>query len=154
LDWSHWDQSKGAAVFRGFSQLGDRVVITVLATDADGAVSLPAAAPWVSLYHDSDSGAPRFSTQLPPVDPVKSPGLFARALHLDQRFPTGYYSALAFWLDGSGNARVQRDSFVILPGGHGDGAVIGMYFYTRPHANFLVQHLDSGKLVRGRNPAV
>jgi hypothetical protein len=131
-------------MFIGAYQLGDRVPLAVL-TDA-----LPAAAP-VAVVH-GETG-PVYSTLLPQIDRAGAPRLFTRSVHLDARWTPGYYSVQYAWtVAGSGRALV--DTFQVLPNGHRDGAVIALYAYHRPHADFLVQQVDSGKIVKGRNPSI
>lgn len=139
-------------MYLGDFQLGDRVPLTVFCTNASGAPVSPDAAPAVSIFLEGAS-APAFSMRLPPADRVNTPGLFLHALHLDGRFTTGEYVAHVSWL-ASGAARATLLRFGVLPGGHADGAVIAMYPYRRPHADFLVQQTDGRKLLRGRNPVV
>lgn len=80
-------------------------------------------------------------------------GFFGHTIHLDNRFAVGRYGVRYSWTV-SDASRMLLDTFDVLENGNGDGVVIAMYHFHRPHAEFLVQELDSRKLIKGRNPTV
>jgi hypothetical protein len=41
-----------------------------------------------------------------------------------------------------------------VDGGDIRGACISAYFYERPEANYVVQSLENGSIIKGRNPTV
>jgi hypothetical protein len=112
----------------------------------------PAAAPSVTIYGGPD--AVHVALKLPPADLSKAPGLFAYALHLDARFRPGDYGARFVWDNGAGGACAAVRTFSVPEGGDTDGAVIALYNFQIGPNVFLVQQLDSRKLVKGRNPRV
>lgn len=138
-------------MYIGSYQLGDRLPVSVLCQDGDGLPTLPDAAPHVSFY--KSAGGPVMTAAVPPADERAARGLFASSVHLDERFAAGSYVAeYSYTL--SGSAVVSTDVFTVLPNGDPGGSVIAVYHYHRPHAVFLVQQLDTGRLVKGRNPSV
>jgi hypothetical protein len=139
-------------MYLGRFQLGDRLPLVVLTRDGSGQPELPDAAPGAALYPPGAT-APAVSLELPPADPIGSPGLFLHALHLGRLFAAGEYRVRYSWTAG-GLPRSATGSFTILPGGHPDGTVIAMYRFRRPHADFIIQQLDGGVRVKGRNPTV
>lgn len=138
-------------MYLGAYQLGDRLPGAILCRGSTLLPVAPDLAPTANIY--SVSAGPVAQYSLPPADRPGATGLFARAIHLDARFSVGRYAVHYSWLV-SGAARASCDVFDILTGGHADGAVIALYPYHCPHAEFLVQQLDSRKLVKGRNPTV
>lgn len=135
-------------MYLGRFQLGDRMAIPLLTTDADYAPDLPAAAPVLKLYGPSGATVV-VEYKMPPVDKVNYPGLFMIPVHLGPLFSVGQWEAV-MWYDSA----QQTANFDIIAGGNSDGHVIALHWYQRPHADFLVQQLDSRKIVKGRNPTV
>jgi hypothetical protein len=136
---------------RGRYQLGEEIPLSVLCVDADGAPANPSVAPHMDIY--------RGATQvlagklLPQLDPGGATGLFGLRLFLGADFSEGRHTVVYRYLTGSYLGQ-QTEEFEVVAGGHRDGAVLAMHWYERPHARFVVQQLDSGKLVKGRNPRV
>lgn len=134
--------------YAGSQSLGGRIHLGVACVSGQAPVT-PDAAP-VAVVQDS-SGDVVAAYALPPADPSSARGVFATAVHLDRRYAAGSYTAHVSYTVG-GAARSEAVGFEVLPGGHPDGAVIAGYHYHRPHAEFQVLQLDSGKLFKGRNP--
>lgn len=137
-------------MYLGDYQLGDRLPLEVFCQNAAGLPVEPDAAPVATVYAGSATTSV-VSQLLPPADRFGAPGLFQHTMHLDGRFNTGRYNVLFSWL-ASGSPRVSLARFYVLPNGNAAGAVIAMTHYRQPQAEFLVQQLDSGRLVKGRNP--
>ena len=136
---------------RGRFQLGEHVPLAVLCRNSSGQPAAPDAAPQVDVY--SDTTHPTTGKAIPAQDKSLVTGLFTYRLFLGSGFVVGRYTVTYHWVIGA-NHGMQVDDFEIVGGGHEDGEVISMYFYDRPHADFIVQQLSSGKVVRGRNPEV
>jgi len=128
------------------------VPIGVQCTDGSGNPAAPDAAPTYRVY---GTGSAALATgSVPPKDPANDSGFFEGFLRLGQLFSAGVYSVVYGWTTGSGgHTGGDLDTFEVLPGGDPAGAVIGMYFFPRPQANFIVQQLDSGAVRVGKNPS-
>jgi hypothetical protein len=138
-------------VYRGLYQLGDFVNLAVLTTDSAGLPAAPDAAPKVDIY---DSSSVVVAGQgVPAIDRTIVTGLFGLRLPLDGKFSPGQYTAVYRWTVGAFSGQ-ETDTFEVLPGGHPDGAVVAAFYLDKPHARFIVQQTDAGKIVRGRNPEV
>lgn len=138
--------------YLGDFQLGDRLPIKVLCTNAAGLPISPDEAPTASFYA-AGSATAAFSVALPAADPTDATGLFLLAVHLDGRLSEGNYAVQLAWTV-SGSPRAELRKFTVIPGGNKDGAVVAMYHYRRPHADFLIQQTDGRKLLRGANPTI
>lgn len=135
----------------GSYRQGERMPLTLQCRAASLAPVLPLTAPRATVQ--GGPASVRYVFLLPPVDPAHAAGLFGLVMHLDRRFQPGRYG-VRFEFDDAGSPRARAASFTVLPGGNPDGSVIAMYALHRPEAEFLLQQLDSGKLVKGRNPSV
>lgn len=134
----------------GRFQLGGFVPVSVSCRAADRPYA-PVAAPTFRVY--DDGGLLVTTGKIPPADVGAALGLFIFNLRLDEDFGVGVHSvAIQFTANGSPRLAVQH--FEIVGGGDTDGAVISAYFYERPHARFLVEKLDSGQRLLGRNPRI
>lgn len=141
-------------MYLGAYQLGGRVALTILCHDANGVPLAPDAAPRVSV-HGGQSNVFIAAFDAPPLDRPNAPGLFQMVLHLGGRFPVGYYEAFYTYSVGLGsNNPVEHDSFQVVAGGDPRGAVLALYALNKPHAQFLIQQCDSGKILKGSNPSV
>lgn len=98
-----------------------------------------------------------FSRDIPIVDRYKTTAVFRFPILLDSRFSAGHYTLHYYYRQSSwhgGGNQDNWDTFEIMPAGHADGQVGNMYFYQRPHADFVVAGLESGAIFQGRNPSV
>jgi len=134
----------------GRYQLGTSVPVPLLCVDGSNTPVVPDAAPYARIMHGATVVA---NVQMPILDSLAQTGLFHYPLYLDSSYAVGSYQAILSWVTGSFHGLDAHD-FEIIPAGHVDGAVTSMYFYRRPHADFVVQGLQSGKIIPGRNPRV
>lgn len=135
----------------GFQQQGVELPLLVHALDADGDPDLPQDNPVASVYAPDGTLAARVRLGCDQQGVVT--GLFRRPLMLDGRFAaTGLYAVSYSWQDSSGRACGETAQFLLRPGGHADGAVIGLRAVRRPQAVFLLRQTDAGVLARGKNP--
>ncbi len=134
--------------FRGRKILGSYVTLSVLCRDGVGDPLPPDEAPLASIYGD----AGHITTfRIPPCERAIIPGYFQYGLFLGPSYSVGVYSVVYSWhftTDYYG----EVDTFTVIPSGNHDGSVISMHYYERPGARFLVQQLDSGKLIVAKNP--
>ncbi len=134
----------------GRYQIGGTVVLYLQCTNAAGTASVPTDAPQVKLW--SPSGALVLEDKMPVFPQVT--GLFYYNLYLGEPYDeTGNWNATYRYLVSTYQG-AQSDYFEILPGGHLDGHVVGMYHYRRPHADFLVHQTEAGNIRKGLNPRV
>ena len=136
-------------MYRGRYQLGQEIPLTVLTVNGSGTPTAPTEAPFYEVHNTS--GKVKSGKFMPVLDRFGVTGLFQANVRLDTDFSPGRYTVVYRWLAGSFQG-VEYSSFEVVAGGDADGAVIAAFWYERPHADFLVQQLDSGKLVRGKNP--
>ena len=92
-------------------------------------------------------------TRIPVKDPDLVTGQFLFRVFLNHDFSVGRYTVHYTWAYSS-NTYIDIDTFEIVAGGDPDGAINSMYFYHRPHADFVVYQLTSGKIQKRRNPKV
>lgn len=139
-------------MYRGRFQLGQEVPLGVLCRNASDTPTNPDAAPLVDIYNDAGSKVIS-GHRLPLVDRGGQAGYFARRFFLDGRFAVGRYSVVYRYVISSYIGR-EEDCFEVMAGGSKRGSIIGLYWFDRPQAKFLVQHLDSGQVRQSRNPRV
>lgn len=98
-------------------------------------------------------GGPTVRSGLLPVETTDAAttGLFRGAFAPDNTDMPGRYVAL-FAFDAISKIRGEVCSLELVPGGHQLGAVISKIGMTRPDANILMCHDESGKITEGRGP--
>ncbi len=137
--------------FLGRFQLGDIVPLFLLARTAGGTPSPVAAPPTVEVW--SSAGDKVVSKEMPIIDRYTYDGTFLLPVALGAGFVAGVYTVVYHFTIGSYYG-IETANFEVMPGGHTDGTVVSMYFYERPQARFIVQQLDSGLMIQGRNPSL
>jgi hypothetical protein len=80
-------------------------------------------------------------------------GLFRRTQFLGRLYAVGMYQVV-YYYSVSGAPMAETDCFEIVGGGGNLGSVVSTYFYDRPEAKFVIQGLESGEILKGRNPSV
>ncbi len=120
--------------------------------DSTRALTLPDAPPQAKIF----TGTTLVESKLMPIeDRYVLTGWFRATLFLGHLYSTGFYDVVYYYSTGSGAFNgVVTDNFEIVPGGDPRGAVIGTYFYDRPEARYIVQGLESGAIIKGRNPTI
>lgn len=137
-------------MFRGNVQLGQEVILGLQCLDASGVPVLPDESPVIDVYAPGHVVAGK---KIPINDKAGVTGFFQYGLFLDLKFTVGP-CLVTYRYHAGAYEGFAEDTFTILPGGHPDGTIISLAWYHRPHANFLVAQLTSGKLVKGRNPTI
>jgi hypothetical protein len=123
----------------GYFQLGQDLPLWLRCRS--GAVNVvPTAAPTATVAGQT--------VKLAPLDASRTDGLFRGKLFLGPAFSAGGYTVTFAWSGGS-----LQQTFTILPGGHTNGRIIGLYCYERPYATHLVMHTTRGIMTSGRNPS-
>lgn len=137
--------------YRGRYQLGQNVPLRLLCTNGAGTPSVPTNAPRFAVWAN---GTKVSSGRLPVLDRYGQTGLFGDSLFLGSSWATGTYQVVYSYAVGT-QAMIEVDTFEIVAGGDVRGAVLALYFYVRPHANFVMQQRETARSpVWGRNPTV
>lgn len=136
-------------MFIGRYKKGDWLPLSVQCRD-NLAVVAPDAAPMVNIY------SPTFSKVFtarssPPRASGRRTGLFEIEQFLGSEFSTGIYNVLVTYSKSPKNF-ADLLSFEVVPSGHQDGSYINLYFYERPHADYVVGQLDGDVLEFRKNP--
>lgn len=138
-------------MYRGRQMLGTEIALSVLCVNGSNVPSEPTAAPTMDIY--SDSAKVMSLLAMPPMDRYQATGYFQRKVFLNGLFSVGQYRVVYRYIVGSFKG-IVIDSFEIISGGNVAGTPIAMYFYRRPHCDWVVQQMDSGRLLKRRNPSV
>lgn len=137
-------------MYLGRYQLGQEIPLSVRALNSSGVPTAPAAVPTINVYK-SDGTKVISAKGIPIVDRYGVTGYFSYNLYLDARFATGSYAIVVSWTV-SGFTGRDVLHFEVVRAGNVDGAIVSLYFYRRPHADFILQGTDGGVLTKGRNP--
>ena len=134
----------------GKVQLGTYLDFYLQCTDADEVKSMPVYVPFLKVWIASSL---IHAAEMPLLDKTSQVGLFATHLFLGNEFDVGYGTAEMYYQVG-GKFGIETRTFEIVPGGHVDGQVLGMFFYQKPAAEFVVYQTEAGTLRKGKNPRV
>jgi hypothetical protein len=136
-------------MFLGRYKKGDWLPLSVQCRD-NLAVVAPDAAPEISIYSPAFSKVfgPR---SIPPRASGRRTGLFEIEQFLGSEFSVGIYNVIVTYAK-SPNFFADLLSFEVVPSGHQDGSYINLYFYERPHADYVVGQLDADILEFRKNP--
>jgi hypothetical protein len=134
--------------FLGRYQLGWTVPLTLQVKDDDSAPSVPTNPPYAKVY--LPDGA-IFSYEMAVVTPGAVTGVFHFPLFLGPGFTAGQTRIVYTYRVGS-DYGMDEDTLEIIPGGDDEGSVVAMHWYERPQARIVVQSLENGTIVSGRNP--
>jgi hypothetical protein len=135
-------------MFLGRVTQGQFLPIPVTTRDG-GTPYAPTAAPLVTIYNSTGTKIALYG--MPPVDKGAITGLFVAIIRMNSLYPVGKYR-LAVNFTANSVPKLVVGHFEVVDGGHADGAVNSMYFYPRPHSNFLVEKLDSNQRLLLTNP--
>lgn len=135
--------------YLGRIQLGQEIVVSFAAVDAAGEAGLPDRPPRMKIFSTSSRIV---SKDIPIMDRYGTTGYFSFRQFLDSNFSVGHYTVVLYYQIDTYDG-LLHGTFQIVDGGHADGNIISMCYYSRPHADFCVTHLDSGKIQQRRNPS-
>lgn len=136
-------------MYKGRRRQGYELAISVLCVNASDAPTAPDAVPSATVY--GPDGKVLSGRRLPILEPTAAPAFFQGKLFLGEDYTPGSYGVTYRWLI-SGTYYAKTDSFEVAPGGSGQGPVVSIVRYDRPHANHLVNKRAAGDLYRGRGP--
>lgn len=138
---------------RGRYQLGQEIVLGFQARNGSDVPAVPSAVPVFSVY--SQSATLIDGKEIPVLDRYGRTGLFQFRLRLSSIFTAGnaLYTVSYKATMPDSHIYTAEDYFQVIAGGNADGVILSMAYYTRPHADFVVHFLDSGKIQARRNPS-
>lgn len=111
---------------------------------------MPDAVPVIKVW----SGAALLvDKEIPLLDKSIQVGLFRYPLFFGETFATGPHVLQLFYVR-SGVGVMEERRFDLIAGGNVGGQVLGMTYYHRPHANFIIYQTEDGRIRRGKNPRV
>lgn len=135
----------------GRRELGEWLPIYLVCRSGPLVEAAPVVAPAYSIY-PGDSDTPLESdVTMPPINRDELTGHFLAHHRLGPKFSTGHYRVLKEWTVGT-NSFAETDSFEIVGGGSSKGAYVGLFWYERPHAKYLIGQLDDGTIERRPSP--
>jgi hypothetical protein len=138
--------------YLGRYKLGQTVILQLQITDpTTGSPVLPDEAPHADLFDINSTLIVRLKLAI--TDKFRTTGFFTRMVFLGAIYPVSAYRVVYHWTIASVPEQAN-DAFEVTTGGNPDGQIIAMHGFTRPDANYVVQELGSGRLVKGRNPAL
>lgn len=139
--------------YLGRYQMGQTIPLYLPCHTAAKQLSLPDLPPQLKVF---DASKNLVEQHLMPIeDRYVVTGWFRFPLFLGRLYSTGYYSVVYYYTTGGKTYNgLDTDCFEVVGGGDVRGAVIGTYFYDRPEARYIVQGLESGSIIKGRNPTV
>jgi hypothetical protein len=141
----------------GNYQLGDHVRLVCECKTSSGVPTEPDSAPTVSVF--SPTATIINNKTIPPLDRYNATGVFSYELFLGaSTWVPGLFAAGKLWVLYNwviaGVSGADIDCFDILAGGHANGSVIAMHWLEKPHGNYIVMQLNSGRLIKRRNPSL
>ena len=137
-------------MYLGRHQLGTWLDITLQCLDLNGIAVMPTYVPVLKVWSAS---ALVLNQEMPLVDKQIQVGLFCYHLFLGDVFAEGPYSYDTVYIHG-GAVFMNTGRFDVIAGGNVDGQTLSVHYYHRPHADFIVSQVESGKLLKGKSPRV
>lgn len=132
--------------------LGEWIPIPLVCRDASGNESNPTAAPTLNIYKANDTPVTGYDdVTVPPFAQGERTGYFNKNVFLNSNFSAGRYIALLQYAV-SGSNKAELHFFEVVAGGNAKGAYVALFYYPRPHANYIVGQLDDGTLEMRRGP--
>lgn len=139
-------------MYLGRYQLGATLHLELPCRDLNKQAVLPDKPPQLKVFN----GTTLVEAKLMPIqDRYVVTGLFRSTLFLGRLYAVGQYQVVYYYHStATGYYGLHHDNFEVVAGGDVRGAVVGTYFYERPEASYIVQGLESGSIIKGRNPTV
>lgn len=140
-------------MYLGRQQLGTWLDVYLPCVNASRTPTMPDAVPTIKITRDSDS-AVVYNGLMPVVEKTGSTlGLFCARLLLGSGFSVGLHSVRLVYVR-SGLAVIEDRKFEIMPAGNSAGQALSMYYFHHPSAEHVVYQLESGEILRGKNPRI
>ncbi len=137
-------------MYLGRFQLGTWLDVWLQTTNASSTPVMPDYVPHMKVW---SSSALVTAEEMPLVDKTIQVGVFRSQVFLGSSYATGLYEINVFYRSGSKHG-MEQHTFEVIAGGDADGQVLGMYFYHRPQADYIVYQVESGQILKGKNPRV
>lgn len=138
--------------YLGRFSLGQTVPLYLQCRNSSKAPTVPDLPPQYKVFA-AGSTVPVEAHLMPIEDRYVFTALFRSTQFLGRLYAVGMYQVV-YNYSISGSPVAEADCFEIVGGGGNLGAVISTYFYQRPEANYVIQGLESGEILKGRNPSV
>lgn len=138
-------------MYLGRFQVGGTVPLRLRCMTDTFVPTVPDDPPVVHVFNGSNTKL--LATRMPVDERYVLDGSFRYPLFLGSGHAVGHYTVV-YYFALSGNMKTKEDCFEIIPGGSANGAVSAAYFYERPEANYILQGLEDGSLIKRRNPTV
>lgn len=138
-------------MYLGRYQLGGTVPLRLHCETPTHAIVMPDHPPAAHVFDGSNTK--QFAGLIPIDERYVLTGSFRYPLFLGSGYTVGHYSIVYYYVI-SGVMYSKADTFEVVPGGDTHGAVAAAYFYERPEANYIIQALEDGSLVKRRNPTI
>lgn len=142
-------------VYLGRFQVGQTVPVSLLCVNRSGVPARPDAPPLIRIYRLYPTNVLWYKSQLAPIhDKAGAVSMFRLDLFLAaNEFHAGRFACLAFYT-AEGLDQVEEAHFEVVDGGNELGVVVGMQYWDRPEADYVVSLSEKGTLRAGRNPTV
>lgn len=137
-------------MYLGRFQLGTSIPLYLQCVDSAGTRALPDNPPQVKVRSTSSLV---LTAEMPIHKRYLITGLFLYPLFLGSSYTTGHYNVVYTYRVSSFYG-IAEDTFEVVAGGNIDGQVMNMYFFHKPHADFVVYGTERGVIAQGRNPSV
>lgn len=129
-------------------QLGTYLDVFLQVTDAASTPIMPDGVPSIKILKGS---VVVHKGLMPILDKTNQIGLFKSTIFLGGEFSVGTFSVRMGYAVG-GTPFLQTRSFEVMPAGNPLGQVLGMYYLHVPQCDFVVYSVESGSILRGKNP--
>lgn len=136
-------------MYLGRQQLGTWIDIYLQCRDSAKTPTMPDAVPTIRI-RDS-LGVLVHSGLMPIVE--RDRALFCTRLLLGAGFAVGTQTVEMAYLI-AGATKIDSRTFEISPAGNPTGQVLGMTYFHHPSADSIVYQVESGSILRGKNPKV
>lgn len=135
-------------MYLGRQQLGTYLDVFLQVKDASRAPLMPDGVPSIKVL----KGITVVHNGLMPIlDKTNRIGLFHSIIFLGGVFSEGTFS-VRMGYSVSGVPFIESRSFEVVPAGNALGQVLGMYYLHSPQADFVVYSVESGSILKGKNP--
>lgn len=134
----------------GRQQLGSVLDIYLQCVDSADTPSIPTNPPQLKVRSGTTLV---MHAEMPVIEKNVRTGRFCYPLRLGGQFAAGQYNFTCFYKVSTFHGFLNG-TFEIIAGGNAAGQALNMYFFDRPHADFVVYGSEFGAIFRGRNPTV
>lgn len=136
----------------GRQQLGTWIDVYLQVTSTAFTPTMPDYVPTIKVRRSD--GTVVYSGLMPIVDKTDDRlGLFASRVFLGSGMSAGAHTIEMNYKAGT-KFGVESRTFDIIAGGHSRGQVLAMHYLHQPQADFVVYQVESGLILRGKNPRV